>query len=289
MPLRSGRRRRAHGNADRLGRDDIAELYRRDSSARLVVLVGSQESGHDSGSVAVAVARNWAAHGRDVLFVDADASGSALAHRLGQATRASFSPAIRGLPSLMAARRPLTAELLREHCWRLSAQGNGAVSLLLGPTSIAGARLAATWLSDCTASFLDANEDRHVVVSQTIPLERGQEAFIRAASAVVLVAPAGSDEHFDTLCALGESLVAAAEHCSPCLVIDGASERSFEQIRTSTGMHVAGQLDSVPEQVLLRNRPRRRDAKAAQLVDELAARVAFLAAGDTRERQERAA
>ena len=239
--------------------------------------------------MAVAVARSWAAHDRDVLLVDADASGSTLARRLGEATRASFSPATRGVPSLMAARRPLTAELLREHCWRLSAPGSGSVSLLLGPTSASGAPLAATWLAGRASSLLDANAGRNTVVSMTTPLAQGQEAFLHTASAVVLVAPTDTDERFERLRALGSSLLAVTARCSPCLVVDGPTDRSYEEIFTATGVHVAGQLEDVPERVLLRNRPRRRDVKPARLVEELAARIAFLAAEGKREGQGQAA
>lgn len=273
----------------RLDRDGIADLYARDASARLVAVVASGEAAHDSGSVAVAIARNWAMHDRDVLLVDADASGSALARRLGEATRANFSPATRGLPSLMASRRPLTADLLREHCWRLSVAGNRAPHLLLGPTSASGAPLAATWLAERTADFLDASAGRHVVVSMTTPLARSQAAFLRAASAVVLVAPAGTDEQFEALRALAGSLTAAAERCTPCLVIDGPTDHSYEAIRTASGVHVAGRLDGVPERVLLRGPRRRRGTQSAPLVEELAARIAFLAAEGISTEQERAA
>ncbi|WP_419856044.1 hypothetical protein [Candidatus Poriferisodalis sp.] len=288
MPLRA-RRRRNKRNVARLDKDGIADLYADDPLARLVVVVASDEAALDSGSVAVAIARNWAMHGRDVLLVDADASGSALARRLEQANRANFSPATRGLPSLMAARRPLTARLLSEHCWRLNVSGKGTVSLLLGPTSDSGASLSAVWLADGAVSLLGATADRTMVMSMSDPLARGQEAFLRAASAVVLVAPADTDERFEMLCALGGTLTAAAERCTPCLVIDGPADRGYEEIRTASGVHVAGQLEAVPERVLLRNRRRRRDGKTARLVEELAARIAFLAREGTCEGQGRAA
>lgn len=280
MPPRLGRRRRAGTSAARLDRDAIAELYAKDSSDRLVIVVASDEAAHDSGSIALAVARRWAAHGREILCVDADASGSALARRLGEATRSTFPPAERGLPSLMASRLPLTAELLRNHCWRLGATGTGDVWLLLGPTSASGARLAATWLAGSASSLMDANTGRSMIVSMSHPLAQGQEAFLSAASAVALVAPADTDERFDALRVLGSALNDMTERCSPCVVIDGSAVRSYEEIRTASGVHVAGQLEGVPEQVLLRNRPRRRDSKSAWLIDELAARMAFLAADD---------
>lgn len=278
MPLRSRRRRRKKEHGAGGDRDGIAELYERDQSARLVAVVTSHEAAHNSGCAGVAIARNWAAHDRDVLFVDADASGSALARRLGDATRADFSPATRGLPSLMAARQPLTTELLSQHCWRLSVPGNRAVRLLLGPTSASGAPLAAAWLANRASSLLDASADSNVIVSMTTPLVRGQEAFLRAASAVVLLAPTDTDERFEALRALGSSLTRAAERCSPCLVIDGPTDRSYDEIHAASGLHVAGRLDAVPERVLLGSRTRRRDAKAARPVDELAGRIAFLAA-----------
>ena len=54
-------------------------------------------------------------------------------------------------------------------------------------------------------------------------------------------------------------------------------------------MHVAGQLEGVPEQVLLRGQRRRRGVKSTRLVEELAGRIAFLAAEGVHEGQEFAA
>ena len=285
MPRR--RIRRIRTRSARLDRDAIAEMYAGDSSHRLVVVVASQGVVHDSGSVALAIARRWAEHGREILFVDADATGSALAGRLERATRSAFSPAERGTPSLMAARRPLTAELLGDHCWRLGAADIGDVWLLLGPTSASGAPLAAVWLADRASELLEANADRHALVAITHPLARGQEVFLRTASAVAVVAPADTEERFDALRVLGDALSDVTERCSACLVIDGSPVHSFEEIRTASGLHVAGQLTGVPEQVLLRSRPRLRDARPAQLVDELAARIAFMAAEDRRDEPDR--
>lgn len=276
----SHRQRRAGRKTARADRDAIAELYARDRSARVVVVAASPEATHDGGSVAVAVARRWAAHGRDVLFVDADACGSALARRLGSATRADFSPAQRGVPSLMAARQRVTADLLEEHCWRLAAGDDGAVRMLLGPTNTAGALSAAGWLARHADELLTANAGRHMIVSMAVPLLHDQEAFLRAASAVVLVAPADTEERFAALRTLGSSLIGAAKRCAPCVVIDGAAVHSYEEIHAVSGMHVAGRLDAMPERVLLGGRTRRRDAKHARKLDELAGRIAFLAADE---------
>lgn len=73
----------------------------------------------DPGSLGLALARRWSESGEQALFIDADASGARLASRFGAAVQAEFSPALRGLPSLMAARRPLTLALLAEHCYSL--------------------------------------------------------------------------------------------------------------------------------------------------------------------------
>lgn len=252
-------------------------------------MVGSDEAAYDSGSVAVAIARRWAAHGREVLLVDADATGAALARRLGDANRSTFSPAERGLPSLIAAHQPLTAGLLREHCWRLGAAGTGDVWLLLGPTNASGAHLAAGWTARNAEGLVDANADRSMVVAVTRPLMRGEQAFIQAASVVVVIARADTESSFEALCALGDLLDGATDHRSACLVIDGPAVRSYEEIRSASGVHVAGRLDDIPERVLLSNRPRRRDSKPARLVEELAARIAFLAADEERDEPDREA
>ncbi|WP_420626947.1 hypothetical protein [Candidatus Poriferisodalis sp.] len=282
MRVRLGRGRRAARVAARFDRDGNADLYAGAEGTRLLVVLASGDASHDSGAVAIAVARCWGAHGRDVLFVDADASGSGLAIRLGAATRSTYSPASRGLPSLMAARRGVSADLLREHCWRLDSPGSGEVSLLLGPTSRSGAPLAAAWLAERTPDLVDANTERSVIASMTTPLERAQITLLRAASAVVVIAPADSEERIETLRSVGRAVIEAACGCSPCLVIDGSTERSYEEILVATGLYVAGRLEDVPASVLLRNRSRRRDLESALVVEELAARIAFLAADDTR-------
>ncbi|MYB81277.1 MAG: hypothetical protein F4X53_06645 [Acidimicrobiales bacterium] len=258
-------------------------MYERDRSARVVAVVALPDAAHDSGSVAVAVARRWAAHGRDVLVVDADSSGPALASRLRKATRASFSPALRGVPSLMAARQPLAAAVLEEHCWHHGTAGEGSVRLLLGPTSTAGAPTAVAWLAQHTDGLLAANAGRHTIVSMAVPLRGSLEALRGAASAVVLLAPADTEERFEALCAASGSLIEAAPCCSPCVVLDGPAIRSHEEIHTASGLHVAGRLDTVHERALLGSRTRRRDAKAARTLDDLAARIAFLAADAGRE------
>lgn len=106
--------------------------------------------GLDAGALAVGIACSWARAGCDVLLVDADAHGMCLAERIGAATRTVLPPARHGLPSLMAARTPISPQAVTRHCWHLTVKvpGSGSVRLLAAPTHPDGARASAVWLAE---------------------------------------------------------------------------------------------------------------------------------------------
>ena len=130
------RGRRTGGGRER-GVQAVRSLCGHGRGRAVLVVAGGDRTRLDTGSVALALARRLAESGRTVLFVDADTTGSRLAARCGGAIGAPFSPATRGLPTLIAARDPLEAEALAAHCYSLSA-GAESLWLLFAPDSAAG-------------------------------------------------------------------------------------------------------------------------------------------------------
>ena len=137
--------------------------------------------GLDAGTVAVAVARQWAETGRDVLLIDADAHGAGLPARIGEAVRLAVQPARRGLPSLIASRAPLDAETVTQHCWLLPTAGSGSVQLLGAPSHPDGARHAAGWLADRCGELAELAGRWSVIASMPGPAAPCYETLTRAA------------------------------------------------------------------------------------------------------------
>ncbi len=147
--------------------------------------------GLDAGAVATAIARSWADAGRDVLLVDADAHGTGLSGRIGVAARLALQPAQRGLPSLIASRSSLSAEIVVRHCWLLPTEGGGSVHLLGAPAHPDGARRTAGWLADRSGELAGLADRWAVIVSMPGPTAPSYEPLMHAASQrlVLAVAP----------------------------------------------------------------------------------------------------
>ena len=159
-----------------------------------------------------------------------------------------------------------------------------------GRPATSGAPLAAAWLGRCAASLLGATADRHTVVFDDDPhssnprgVHQGGLGSRASWHRPIPTTTSGSFKHSQPHWSAQRSVARPASSST------GATDHSYEAIRTSSGMHVAGKLDGVPEQVLLRGQRRRRGVKSARLVEQLAGRIAFLAAERAREGQERAA
>ncbi len=130
----------------------------------MLVVAGGDRTRLDTGSVALALARRLSESDRKALLVDADATGSRLARRCGQALGAPFLPATRGLPTLIAARDPMRVDALAAHCYSLGARPE-SLWLLFAPDSAAGGRVAAGWLTERAAELRELDRTRRVVVS----------------------------------------------------------------------------------------------------------------------------
>ena len=228
----------------------------------------------DAGSVGLAVARRWSDSGEGVLFVDADAAGSGLAQRLGETDRAEYSPAVRGLPSLMVAREPVTLRLLADHCYSLDTSG-GSLWALLAPSHPAGARRAAAWLGESAAGLRAVDVERRVVVSSSLPAAADPVVpLLKAARMVTVLAPVESADAAKALwTACRDAGLHGFDRGLRVLIVEGDSPLGDDDLRTETGMVVAGRLPAVPDDRLLRLQGGRRDRAFIKSLDRISARL----------------
>jgi hypothetical protein len=228
----------------------------------------------DAGSVGLAVARRWSESGEAVLFVDADPADSGLARRLGEADRAEYAPAVRGLPSLMVAREPVTLRLLADHCYSLGAS-EGSLWALLAPSHPAGARLAAAWLGESAAALRAIDVARRVVVSSSLPDAADPVvALLRAARIVAVLAPVESADAAQALWrACRDAGLHGFDRGLRVLVVEGDSPLRDDDLRAETGMLVAGRLPAVDDYRLLRLQGGRRDRTLIKSLDKVSARL----------------
>ena len=206
--------------------------------------------------------------------MDADAAGSGLAQRLGEADRAEYSPAVRGLPSLMVAREPVTLRLLADHCYSLDTSG-GSLWALLAPSHPAGARRAAAWLGESAAGLRAVDVERRVVVSSSLPAAADPVVpLLKAARMVTVLAPVESADAAKALwTACRDAGLHGFDRGLRVLIVEGDSPLGDDDLRTETGMVVAGRLPAVPDDRLLRLQGGRRDRAFIKSLDRISARL----------------
>ena len=228
----------------------------------------------DAGSVGLALARRWSGAGESVLFVDADPTGARLADRLGTAEHAEYSPAARGLPTLMASRQPLTLRLLADHCYSLDTAA-GSLWALFAPRHRAGAALAAGWLGDRAAELSEVDAQRHVVVSSS--LLAGAEVLapvLRASTVVVVVAPIETIDAANELSRLMRDLELSSRRCRHrVLIAEGDPAAGDDDIAVEAGMRMAGGLPAADDDRVLRTSGGRRERALTAALDQMAARL----------------
>lgn len=230
-------------------------------------IVSAQGAGLDAGSVGLLMARRWSAAGRPTLLVDADTTGSALAGRLGSATRAEYSPAERGLPSLIAADEPLTLESMADHCYSLDG-ARGLRWALFAPGHPDGAKHAVRWLSERAGELAEIDRQRSVVIACT-PADGGDDllALLKVMPALALLAPARTREDAEALrlwCEGSGLLVDSPGGAAPpraCVAIVGPTALEDEEIEAIAKLPVAGRLPEIADKKLLKN-PRGRRGRA---------------------------
>lgn len=234
----------------------------------------------DPGSVALCVARRLCEAGERALFVDADPAGTRLAERFSQATLAHYSPAERGMASLIVARKPLTLKLAASHCYSLD---DGSLWALFAPLHPDGALHSARWLAERADEVEALDRERRVVLSSSLRDADLLAPLARRAAVLLVLAPAGSAEQAGAL----PSLCRAAGFPEPepdrgpgLLVVEGESPLDDDEILSETGLEVAGRLPVTADDKVLRLGGGRRERVFARELDRVAGRVLALSRPD---------
>lgn len=195
-----------------------------------------------------------------MVLVDADPAGTRLAQRLGVIAESEYSPAARGLPTLMAARESVTLHKLAEHCYRLDADG-GSLWALFAPFHPHGGRLACEWLGRSAEPLAAIDRQRPVLVASTLaesaqslaPLTKSASSAVVIASLRVPADTAGLRQ----LCSeAGLSEIAPGRRL---LVIEDDCELSDDEVGAACEMRVVGRIPAVDDANVLRRRVSRRD------------------------------
>ena len=233
----------------------------------------------DAGAVGLALARRWSKSGERLLFVDADVSGSRLAQRVGATELADYSPAKRGLPSLMAARQPLTLESVAPHCYSMV---EGALWTLFGPFHPDGGEYAVGWLADRVGEMEALDRQRTVLLASSIRSGRTTlDPLLKVVDVVVLLAPVETGEQAKALWeTLRDHGLMSFNRTQRVLIVVGDSALDDDEIRAETGMHVAGRLPVIVDDRLLRLQNGRRDRAFGRHFDGIAARLLALSGLD---------
>ena len=243
----------------------------------MLAVLASDDARLDAGSLGLALARRWGAVGEPVLFVDADTAGSRLAERFGAATRADYSPALRGMASLIVAREPLNLKSLADHCYSLDGS-KGSLWALFAPFDRSACHYAAGWLAERAGDLAAVDRQRPVVVAAPLPDGEGSlEPLLKSCAATVLLAPVETQESAAALWSkCRDAGLMGFERGHRLLVVDGPSPLADEEIRTGAGMFVAGRLQGLEAERLLRLPSGRRDRSLLREIDSITARVKSL-------------
>ena len=228
----------------------------------MLVVVSADGAQLDPGSVSLGVARHWAEADSAVLFVDADASGSQLAARLGSVDHAEYSPAERGLPSLMVARKPLNLRLLAQHCYRLNTDA-GSLWALLGPRHPDGAAHAARWLAKRFDDLAAMDAQRTSVVSSSLQAGFDHLALWGAAPLMAVLAPVPNVEAARALRTQCQEVgLWGLGGGRRVLIVEGGTTLGNEEIGREAGMSVLGRLPVIDDEKILTLKGGRRPERA---------------------------
>ena len=242
----------------------------------MLAVIGAESAKLHPGSLALGIARLWAKDGQEVVLVDADTTGSALANRFGAATRASYSPTERGIPSMIAARQPLTLGLLANHCYNLDAsEGQGSVWVAFGPPNVSGGALTTKWLADHADQLLNLDRGRPMILAGSLltPLP-SLNLLIQASSILAMVAPAESEDDLESVHAWAQDAeLHRAENQYRLLIAEGKTSMSSADIRDRTGFHLVGRLSVIEDAKVLRLQKSRRERAFMDELEEVSSRL----------------
>ena len=248
----------------------------------MLALLAAEGTRLDAGSVGLGLSRRWSDGGDPVLFVDADTSGSRLAERFGEAVRAEYSPAVRGMASLIVAREPLTLRLLADHCYSLDTS-RGSLWALFAPYHPAGAQYAARWLGEHAEDLVAVDRERSVVVSASLRnAANSLEPLLGAVPVVVVLAAVESADAAKALwaaCRDAGLMSFARRH--RLLIVEGSSPLGDDEIHAESGLRVAGRLPVLDDDKILRLQGGRRERAFASVLDKITARISALMALET--------
>lgn len=237
----------------------------------------------NAGSFGVALARRWSSADTPVLLIDADPVGPRLAHRYGTAVRTEYTPESRGLPSLIAAREPLTLQSMADHCYSLDGAG-GTQWALFGPSHPGGARYAVQWLAERIGDLTQIDRQRSVIVTSSLKAgEDAQIPLLKQLPILVVLAPMRTRNDAEELRFLCHSfgLLDDVEGSPPqkrMLIIEGEpGEIGDNEAMGITRLYVGGRLPLIEDEKLLRSHGSRKDRAAMQEFDKMFAFLMQLA------------
>lgn len=237
----------------------------------MIVALAAPRTRLDPGSIALWLARLWCAEDDAMVLVDADPAGTRLAERLGVIAESEYSPAARGLPTLMAARESVTLHKLAEHCYRLDAD-SGSLWALFAPFHPHGGRLACEWLGRSAEPLAAIDRQRTILVASTLA-ESAQSLgpLTKSASSAVVIAAvtqAADAAGLRRLCA--EAGMSEIRPDRRLLVIEGGCELSDDELGAACEMRVVGRVPVVDDANVLRRRVSRRDRSLPTVLDSVA-------------------
>jgi len=243
-----------------------------------------------AGSVGFLLAGRLGGEGAPVALIDADTVGAALHERLGESVRRTFSPAERGLPSLIASREELTLQLLADHSYSIDTAASGAswsirlgqssrrtpspadggpaprgaavpLWVLFGPQSREGGRLAVQWLAEHFGALARIDSVRRVVVSVALTAtDTAMAALLGRIPAAVVISPVETGESLRGLRAElgaaglldGGPAAVPGERRPVGLVVEGETSVAHDVISSELGLDVVGSLPATEDYRVLR-------------------------------------
>lgn len=226
-------------------------------------IVSARGAGLNAGSVGLLMAQRWSAASKHTLLIDADTTGRALARRLGSAMQTEYSPAERGLPSLIAAHEPLTLKTMADHCYSLGAGGSRWV--LFAPSHPDGAKYAARWLSERAGELMEIDQQRTIIIACSLDDdEEDLLPLLKTMPRLVLLAPARTREDAETLqlsCdrsgLLDDSHGGTAQQRASVVIV-GPTALEDDEIEAIAKLPLAGQLPEIDDKKLLQMQRGRR-------------------------------
>jgi len=256
----------------------------------VLAVVTASRSSLMAGSVGFLLAGRLGGEGAPVALIDADTVGAALHERLGESVRRTFSPAERGLPSLIASREELTLQLLADHSYSIDTAASGAswsirlgqssrrtpspadggpaprgaavpLWVLFGPQSREGGRLAVQWLAEHFGALARIDSVRRVVVSVALTAtDTAMAALLGRIPAAVVISPVETGESLRGLRAElgaaglldGGPAAVPGERRPVGLVVEGETSVAHDVISSELGLDVVGSLPATEDYRVLR-------------------------------------